>query len=56
MIIRSETPVKCSDCGDTYTPEQMRADSIRIHKMRDGQPLCELCHEDYMEKSCSCED
>jgi len=55
-VVLSPTPLKCSDCGTEATPEQMRKDEIRIHKMRNGQLLCECCHEDYLEKFCSCED
>lgn len=50
MIIRSKTPLKCEDCGDVATPEDMRTDKVRMHKTRDGQILCECCYEDYLEK------
>jgi formylmethanofuran dehydrogenase subunit E len=55
-VVLFQSSIKCSDCGEEFTPEQMRKDEVRIHKMRDGQLLCECCHEDYMEKFCSCEE
>lgn len=50
MIVISDKPIKCDDCGDTITAEQMKTDEVRVHKTRSGIFLCECCYEDYLER------
>jgi hypothetical protein len=49
MIIKSDKPIKCADCGDEITVEQMQKDEVRVHKTEEGM-LCECCYEDYLER------
>jgi hypothetical protein len=49
MMILSNKPLTCVDCGEVVTPEQMKKDEMRIHKYNDNF-YCELCYEDLMEK------
>jgi hypothetical protein len=49
MII-SKIDLYCDDCGDKVTAQEMREDTMRMHKTREGQILCECCYEDFLEK------
>lgn len=49
IIIDRLNPIKCADCGDTITPEQMIKDEVRVHKTSAGL-LCECCYEEYLER------
>ena len=48
MII-ADYEIECSDCGEIVTPAEMKDDTCRMMKLRDGTFLCELCYEDYCE-------
>lgn len=48
ILISKDTTLKCSECGYTATPEEMKADTSRMYKTRDGT-LCECCYDDYEE-------
>lgn len=51
MLKPTKQPLKCDDCGDIATPEDMKADRIRMHKTKHtGSILCECCYEEYLDK------
>ena len=50
MSIIDNQPLTCCDCGEVATPEQMKADEIRMHRTKIGI-LCELCYEDYCDRN-----
>jgi hypothetical protein len=51
MLRPTKQPLKCDECGDIATPEDMKADKIRMHQTKhDKQILCECCYEEYLDK------
>lgn len=46
----NDTPVKCDQCGDEYSADEVRSDVIRFHPTQHKGLLCELCYEDYVEE------
>lgn len=49
MILISNKPLTCVDCGEVVTPEQMKKDEMRIHRYKNDF-YCELCYEDMKEQ------
>jgi hypothetical protein len=46
--------IKCNECGCVHTLEQIKLDEIRFYRVNQ-KLLCELCHEDHLERKYDCD-
>jgi hypothetical protein len=55
VVPQEGQPVKCEDCDEVITRQQVLTDEMRLMRFRNSL-LCELCYEDAREAYCSCDD